>query len=106
MKIFVFIVLAIFSMSAFSVTSTKYHKISIIQVNGYDKYYYFKTENTQWEAPDCPDAVWAYVRTQDVSVADQILSVALAAKMSGKKVQFTGTCDNANYLRADRITME
>lgn len=104
--VFFFLMIALSSVS-FAITSTGFHKISLIQVNGKDGYYYFKTENDLWEADDCPEAVWAYVRPQSIDVADQILSVALAAKMSGTKVKFSGECDAGGiYFQADRINIE
>ncbi len=107
LRLFISLALLLTSILSFADTSTGWNKISLIQINDVDAYYYFKTSNGSWGAPECPQAEWVYIRSQEVSVADQMLSAALTAKIAGVNVRFRGTCDsNGNYLRAVSINLE
>lgn len=106
-KVFgVFFVLCFSCTVLASTTSTKYHVISDIKVSGDDGLVYFRTSNGSWEAPGCPDATYAYIRPT-LQYQDNIISTALAAKFSGSKVLFTGTCDSGGqYLQATKMWVQ
>ena len=82
--------------------STDYKKISEIKIDGDDGYYYF-TSTGGWGASGCENAIYAYFIPEQVEDKHAILSVALAAKMSGAQVLFTGGCDNSQYFQATEI---
>lgn len=82
-----------------------------IQIAGDDAYYYFTSEDGNWSSSNCPNATTAFLKSSTVG-ADAILSAAIAAKMSGVKVQFRGVCGNGGvggssdiYLYVDYLTL-
>lgn len=86
--------------------STAYHKISRIKIDGGNGYIYFQAEGGSWEAPSCNAGAYAYVVPSENTSADRILSVALAAKMAGKRVLFDGGCDASTYFKATNLWLE
>jgi len=77
--------------------------ITNIRFDGAGKNLYFETEG-KWDANGC-DATYIWVKPT-VLGQQEILSIALAAKMANKKVRFAGECDeNNNYFKAHYITM-
>lgn len=57
--------------------------------------YYFKSEDNNWSAPNCPNAIYAFIR-ESAPGAKAILSTALAAKATNKPIQFGGICGNGS----------
>lgn len=83
--------------------STNTQKLSRIQFDGTKSTVYFVGEG-RWSSTSCANATYAYAR-DGLPGRDQILSIALAAHMSGKKVTFWGVCDETNndYFIANYI---
>lgn len=80
-------------------------EISTVQFDGIDRNLYFKTTNGAWTTEGCnPRYVWV---KPNIEGQKEILSIGLAAKMSGKKVWFYGTCATgaSDYFEATYIVI-
>ncbi len=101
MKLSLFLVISVFCLipvagfAAFGdPATTNEESISKIDIqNAGDPYYYFTSADGNWSSPDCPNAGRAYINGNDAG-AKEMLSVALMAKATNKKVQFKGVCGN------------
>lgn len=85
-------ILLLFSGAAYS-EATEYKKIDNIKLSGKDGYIYFLAEGGKWGGEDCPQAIYAYISQDSVLLSKEMLSVALAAKMSKTNIKFVGNCD-------------
>jgi hypothetical protein len=111
MKKFIFLLLSLTSINAFSavndyvLTSSKI--LGQIQVNS--GVYYFMSTSQNWDTPGCPNAQYAYIAETDPG-AKAILSAALSAKGSQSLIMFAGLCGNSGgndtYIRVSRIVLQ
>ena len=64
--------------------------------------FYFVSEDGNWNAPNCPNAKYAYFR-DSLTIGNEIFSAALASKLSKTPIKFRGICGdeagNDNYIR-------
>lgn len=67
--------------------------------------YLYMVGSSTWGAPSCPNATYAQV-TATVPGRKQLLAIALAAKSSGARVSFRGTCGNPNYFDVTYISVQ
>lgn len=85
--------------------TTNAQTIDHIQYNGATQTLFF-VGSVKWSTPNCPSATYVQI-TSDVPGQKEILSIGLAAKMAGQKVQFWGQCDtNTDYFDAFYIVLE
>ncbi len=102
-KIFTLIFLAISSVSY--AEETIIQPIGPINFNGDASIAYFRG-SLKWGAPGCPNATYAQILA-NVPGRKEMLSIALAAKMANKPVQFWGTCSpDKDYFNAMYIIVE
>jgi len=106
---FSFFVSAILLVSAFNVTAglgdqatTAREVVGEVRVQntGTGATYYFVSEDKNWSASVCPNARYAYVSHADMG-AKEIYAAALASRVSGKPISFSGTCGPSHdqYLK-------
>lgn len=97
-KVLFFISIFMFSSYAYC-EETISQLIGPVNFNGSESTSFYRGAS-KWGAPSCPNATYVQVRS-NVPGYKEILSIALAAKMAGKKVQFWGSCDtDPNYFTA------
>jgi len=79
--------------------------ISTVQYHGTKKDLYFKTVDGTWKTDGC-NPTYVHVKPT-IEGQKEILSIGLAAKMSGKKVWFIGDCasHSTNYFEAYYIVV-
>jgi hypothetical protein len=79
--------------SAALAEATAAGQIASLRVSGYgtEKTVLFESAASNWGIAGCPAAKWAYVRNN--IALQEILAVALSAKLSGSTVTFIGECD-------------
>jgi len=101
----VFLCLTIFfSNFAFS-DATISQLIGPLNYNGDSNTVFFRG-SMKWGAAGCPNATYVQVLS-NVSGRKEILSIALAAKMAGKKVEFLGSCNaDLDYFDAVYIIIQ
>jgi len=83
--------------------STSSRVIDRIKIDGDDGYYYFTSTTNDWGVAGCGAKYYVYIVPAQVVDQQAMLSVAIAAKMGGVEVTFTGTCDQNEYFRATEI---
>ena len=59
---------------------------------------YFLVNDSGWGVPECPSVKYAYIKASINPYANQLLSAALAAKLSNTPVSFWGTCEGTEYF--------
>ncbi|KZN54006.1 hypothetical protein N474_18585 [Pseudoalteromonas luteoviolacea CPMOR-2] len=97
MKLFMYLLLLSiphFAMSAIGdkVTTQSFVVKEVrVQLYNNDAFYYFVPQGSDWSAPNCPAAAYAYIKESQAG-AQAILSVALTSKTTNTPVRFTGTC--------------
>lgn len=69
----------------------------MVEATSATPYYYFVNQAEGWGAPSCPNAFGAYL-AESAPGAKSILSLAMAAKATGTKMRFKGTCSDNNYF--------
>lgn len=105
MKKLIFSLLLFFYASvAISLETTVNQKIINVNYDGAGNSLYF-IGGQRWGAPSCPNAPFIYIPST-VSGRKEILSIALAAKVSDKPVRFLGTCYDSYYFAATYIVSE
>ena len=78
--------------------------ISAIRFDGSGKHLYFESADGKWISDSC-ESKYIWVRPE-IEGQKEIMSLGLAAKMSGKKVWFSGKCSSsAGYFEATYITI-
>ena len=93
------------STDIFAGTSTAQRTIEGIHVKK-DGYFYFTSKEGNWSSAGCENAKYVLVDGNTSVVEKEILSVALSAKLAGKKVYFLGECHtDLNYYSAHSIWM-
>ncbi len=103
-RLVIFFGLILASISA-SAETTVFQSIGPINYNGNDNISFFRGDQ-KWGAAGCPNATYVQVKS-DVLGRNEILSIALSAKMAAKRVQFWGACDtDTNYFNAFYIIVE
>ncbi len=66
---------------------------------------YFRGD-AKWGASSCSNATYVQIKA-DVPARKELLSIVLAEKMAGKRIQFWGTCDaNTEYFNASYLVAE
>ena len=108
-KYLVLVAAFVFSAECYSATTNK-QKIKTLLYNGNADYVFF-TSDSGWVVRDSDESVLCsphYVQViSSVAGRDKIMSIALAAKMGGKQVDFIGECNptNSSYFNAYYIRM-
>ncbi|MBL4800726.1 MAG: hypothetical protein JKY45_02460 [Emcibacter sp.] len=67
--------------------------------------YYLVKDGGWGGVPECPGAKYAYIKANINPYADQLLSAALAAKLSNTPVSLWGTCEGTQYFRITSINI-
>lgn len=84
--------------------TTGAEQVGQIHISG--NVYYFQSTDFNWSAPNCPNARYAYI-SEDQPGAKAMLSVALSAKATKAKIQFSGLCGDTGgsdlYIRITKI---
>lgn len=91
MRKFIVSLAMLFASFGAAADQTIFQAVTFINLNGDANLTYYRGPGA-WGASGCPNATYVQVKAE-TSGRKEILSIALAAKMSGRRIQFWGNCD-------------
>jgi len=101
--------LLLLSSYSFSETYTQAREISEIALTEYKSisaeltYLDIYSATGSWDPAGCSQQSIVSIKSNEIIGYEQFLSMALAAKMSGKKVAFSGDCIDDRIFKANKI---
>jgi len=105
-KLLIGIILMGFGFPSVAVEPTESVKLSKINVNAKGNRIYFRTESPSgWGIKSCPNATYVFIDYSESASYKALYSTALAAKLTGQPVSFTGDCISSQYFKAFYVVL-